>query len=287
MVNFHTTNRVTFKVIAGVGIALVSSAFCPSAALASEPTDKALSDPFFAAVQPDPNHSAQFEMATGLDYSVGDYDQTSDTTVFSTPIIAKASLGRLTLEGSLAYISVKGPGQVVGGVIVTPSLNTTTTRRSGIGDVNLSAGYRFVDESPTYPSIEIKSDIKLGTAKTTIGTGETDFGLSANLSKSVGTKLMVFGTLGYSWLGDPSDYALEDGAIASLGLNYSPVIQQNYGLAVSYRDPVAEGLDGQLMVSPYLTYRMAQRWGLTLYGAGGLNSSSPRFGAGLRLSYFP
>jgi hypothetical protein len=98
---------------------------------------------------------------------------------------------------------------------------------------------------------------------------------------------MVFGTLGYSWLGDPSDYALEDGAVATLGFNYSPVIQQNYGLSVSYREPVAEGLDGQLMVSPYFTYRMAERWGLTLYGAGGLNSSSPRFGAGLRLSYFP
>ena len=287
MISLHITDRVKFKGFAVIGVALVSAAFCYSTAIASERTDRALSDPLMAAVQPEPTHSAQFEMATGLDYSVGDYDQTSDTTVFSAPIIAKASMGRLRLEGSLGYITVKGPGQVVGGVIVTPSSNTKTTRRSGLGDVNLSAGYRLVYEGSTYPSIEINTDIKLGTAKTTIGTGETDFGLSANLSKSVSSTLMVFGNLGYSWLGDPSDYALENGAVATLGLNYSPVMQQNYGLSVSYRDPVAEGLDGQLMVSPYLTYRMAESWGLTLYGAGGLNSSSPRFGAGLRLSYFP
>lgn len=286
-VNLHASYRIKLKGFAVVGIGLVASAFNHATAIASELSDRAFSDPLLATLQSPPVHPLQFEMTTGVDYSVGDYDQNSDTTVVSAPIIAKAYLGRLRLEGSLSYVTVKGPGQVVGGVIVTPSSNTTTTRRSGIGDVNLTAGYQLIEESPTYPSIEISTDIKLGTAKTTIGTGETDYGLSANLSKSVGSNLMVFGSLGYSWLGDPSDYDLKDGVIASLGLNYSPVLEQNYGLTASYREPVADGLDGQLMVSPYLTYRMADRWGLTLYGAGGLNSSSPRFGAGLRLSYFP
>lgn len=287
MVNFHTINSTEFKAIVVIGVAVVSIACGQSTALASERTDRAYADPLLATVQSEPDHSAQVEMATGVDYSVGDYDQTSDTTVLSTPIIAKAYLGRLRLEGNISYLTIKGPGQVVGGVIVAPAANVTNTRRSGVGDVNLTAAYRLVDEAPTYPSLEINTDIKLATAKTTIGTGENDYGVGANLSKSVGSTLMVFGSLGYSWLGNPSDYALKDGAYASLGLNYSPQIQKNYGLTVSYREPVADGLDGQLMVSPYLTYRMAQSWGLTVYGASGLNSSSPRFGAGLRLSYFP
>lgn len=287
MVILRTINQTTFKGFTGVGITLLAAVCFQTTAVASETTNKAFSDPLLAAVQSEPAATVQLEMATGVDYSVGDYDQASDTSVISTPIIAKAYLGRLRLESNLSYVTVKGPGQVVGGTIVTPSPNSTTTKRSGIGDVNLTAGYRLIDESPTSPSIELSTDIKLGTAKTTIGTGETDYGLSANLSKSIGSTGMVFGNLGYSWLGSPSDYTLKDGVVASLGLNYSPEFKENYGLTVSYREPVAEGLDGQLMVSPYLTYRIAEQWGLALYGSGGLNSSSPRFAAGLRLSFFP
>ncbi len=97
---------------------------------------------------------------------------------------------------------------------------------------------------------------------------------------------MLFGSIGYSWLGSPAAYQLKDGLTASGGLNFRPAENQNYGVSVAYREPVAAGLAGQAVVSPYMTYRVSKGWGLTLYGMAGLNDASPRIGAGLRLSIF-
>jgi hypothetical protein len=74
---------------------------------------------------------------------------------------------------------------------------------------------------------------------------------------------------------------------ASGGLNFRPDDNQNYGVSAAWREPVAVGLEGQTVISPYMTYRVSRRFGLTLYGMAGLNDASPRVGGGLRLSVFP
>src|SRR5262249_19220783 len=97
-------------------------------------------------------------------------------------------------------------------------------------------------------------------------------------------EMMLFGSVGYSWLGSTSTFALKDGVTASGGINFKPNASQNLGISLAYRDPVAQGLDSQAVVSPYLTQKVSEHWGVTLYGTGGLTSASPRYGAGLRLT---
>ena len=82
--------------------------------------------------------NSTFELASGVDYSAGHYGALVDTTVWSVPIDLKAQIGRLRLQASLPYVFMNGPGQMVGGVIVSSANSTTTTSRSGIGDLNFT-----------------------------------------------------------------------------------------------------------------------------------------------------
>jgi len=229
--------------------------------------------------------NSSFELASGVDYSAGHYGAATDTTVWSIPLDLRAQLGRLRLQASLPYEFIKGPGQLVGGVVISLP-GSPTLSRSGIGDLNLSAAYLLTREHGALPSIEIGGGVKAPTAKKDIGTGEADYSVNASVYKTVAPNVMLFGSVGYSWLGSPAAYQLEDGITASGGLNYHPKTNQNYGVSVAYREPVAVGLKGQAVVSPYLTYRFSKLLGLTLYGMGGLNNASPRVGAGLRLTVF-
>lgn len=226
-----------------------------------------------------------FEAATGVDYSAGHYGASADTTVWSIPFDLKAQIGRVRLQASLPYEFIKGPGQIVGGVIVAGP-GSATASRSGLGDLNLSAAALLTREKGLLPAIEIGGGVKLPTARTTIGTGKTDWSANSSLYKSLTPRVMLFGSFGYSWLGSPVAYRLKNGVTASGGLNLRPAANQNYGVSVAYREPVAEGLQGQTVVSPYMTYRFANRIGFTLYGLAGLNDASPRIGAGLRLTLF-
>lgn len=228
----------------------------------------------------------EFEIASGLDYSIGDYGAVDDTKVTSIPLDLKVRSGRFRAEASLPYVFLSGPGQVVGGVIV-PAPGGVTTSRSGLGDLNLAAAYAVVQEGDGPLTLELGAGAKLPTAKTTIGTGKADFSATASVYKTVGQGFMLFGSVGYSWLGSPDQYDLENGITASGGFNLRPNDKTNIGLSGAWREPVAAGIDGQAVVSPYLTYRVSQRLGLTFYGMAGLNDASPRLGGGLRLSIYP
>jgi opacity protein-like surface antigen len=187
----------------------------------------------------------------------------------------------------IPYDVVRGPGQLVGGVVVATPGSTTSTTRSGVGDLTLTGAWALTHDEGSMPRIEVAAGVKAPTADKAIGTGETDYFANATLYKSLSPSLMVFGGGGYSWVGSNANYRLKDGATATAGLNYKPDQSMNVGVAYSYRAAIAQGLKAQSMVSPYLTERFSPRFGVTFYALGGLTSDSPRWGAGIRLSYFP
>lgn len=228
---------------------------------------------------------SSFEVATGVDYSVGKYGAASDTSVVDVPLDLKAQLGSLRLQASLPYDWIKGPGLLVGGVAVT-NPNAPTTSRSGIGDLNLSAAYLLNHEKGALPAIELGVGVKAPTAKLGIGTTKADFSVTGSVYKTIAPGFMLFGSAGYSWLGSLPNYQLENGVMASGGVNYKPTPNQNIGVSLGYRQPVAQGVKAQVVVSPYLTYRVRKNWGITVYAIAGLTDASPSLGGGLRLSLF-
>lgn len=274
-------------VLPQLGLVMLATAAVPTIAHAATTDQRDNSQTQVAATQSDSSASStEFEIATGADYSVGHYGSAIDTSVWSIPLDLKVRSGRFRAQASLPYVFLKGPGEMVGGVIVNNPGNTATTSRSGVGDLNLSAAYLLTTESGVLPALEIGGSVKLPTAKSTIGTGKTDYSVTASAYKSLASGVMLFGSFGYSWLTSPAAYQLKNGITASGGINFRPADNQNYGVSVAYREPVATGLKGQAVVSPYMTYRFDKRFGLTLYGMAGLNDASPRVGAGIRLSVF-
>ena len=264
-------------------LGLVAFSGSAMAASGNDQSSSAIAANTDAAAQADTN---SFELSTGFDYSVGKYGATLDTSIKSVPVEAKAQLGRLRLQASLPYVWITGPGQIVGGVVVGSSSPTAVAKRQGLGDLSLSGAYRLTNESGVLPIIELGGNVKLPTADASIGTGKTDYGVNVALYKSVGPQVTLFGSVGYSWLGSPAAYQLKDGITAYGGLNIRPDPAVNLGASVAYREPVATGLQGQAVVSPYMTYRFSQRLGLTAYATAGLNEASPRIGAGVRLTLF-
>ena len=270
-----------YLIIAALGLAAFSGS--AMAATGNDQSASAIAANNDAAAQADSN---SFELSTGFDYSIGKYGAALDTSIKSVPVEAKAQLGRLRLQASLPYVWITGPGQIVGGVVVGSSSPTAVAKRQGLGDLSLGGAYRLTNENGALPVIELGGNVKLATADTTIGTGKTDYGVNVALYKSVGSQATLFGSVGYSWLGSPAAYQLKDGITAYGGLNLRPNPAVNLGASVSYREPVATGLKGQAVVSPYMTYRFSQRLGLTAYATAGLNDASPRVGAGVRLTLF-
>lgn len=235
---------------------------------------------------PAPVDTTEFELATGADYSVGSYGAATDTKVSSVPIEAKLRSGNFRLSASLPYVSIEGPGRVVGGVVVFDPASTTPVKNSGLGDLTVSSGYLLNREQGALPAIELGGTVKVPTASAQIGTGEVDYSVQLSAFKTVAPGALLFGSVGYSWLGSPAAYRLDNGISATAGMNFKPSSSTNIGASLSYREPVANGLQSQAVVAPYLTQRVSDRFGITLYGLAGLNEASPRLGAGIRLSVF-
>ncbi len=268
------------------GLAALGLAACSSNALAASGNDQSAAVQAAGNDAPVQADSSSFEFSTGFDYSVGKYGAAVDTSVKSAPIEAKAQLGRLRLQASLPYVWIKGPGQIVGGAVVGSNDPSAIASRDGLGDLSLGAAYRLTNESGALPAIELGGTTKLPTADRTIGTGKADYGVNVAMFKSVGPSATLFGSVGYSWLGSPSAYRLNSGVTAYGGINIRPDAAISLGASASYREPVADGLQGQAAVSPYVTYRVSRQLGLTGYTSVGLNSASPRVGAGVRLTLF-
>ena len=225
-----------------------------------------------------------WDISSGFDYSEGRYGSLLDTSVWSIPLAGRVQMDRLRLEASIPYLEVKGPGIVVGGSVVGAS-NIITTR-SGLGDVNLGAAWLLHADEENLPSLELAGSVKLPTASSDLGTGKMDYNLQANINHSFTPRVMLFGSLGYSWLNDFRGFHLEDGVTAMAGVNYRASDATSIGLSANYREPYYQGLGEQYTLTPYALWTFASRWRVSVYGMMGYSQASPRAGGGVRLIFF-
>src|SRR5215471_3670351 len=154
------------------------------------------------------NTPTVWQAGTGLDYSIGKYGAATDTTVLSVPAELHVQVDKLRLDLSVPYVSIRGPGTVVDGIVIGGSGPITT--RSGVGAVTTGASWLLHEDSNSFPAVEVSGLVKLPTASTDIGTGKFDYTLSANVYHSFSPSVMLFGTVGYQWLTDFKTYKLKD-----------------------------------------------------------------------------
>lgn len=233
-----------------------------------------------------------WELETGIDYYVGKYGLSSDTTVFAVPFSAKLFVDQLRLEFGFSYLNLEGPGAFAVGpgtpIIVEQSGEQIEqiTSRSGFGDTTIGGAVSVFRTENSASGVEVSGTAKLPTAESGLGTGSSDFTAQLNLYHSLTPTLIVSSSLGYQWLGDYGDFELKHGLIGTVGLNYQANQTTAIGGSLNYRQEPWDGIGERVSLTPYVLWRFIGNWGIMAYGTVGLTEASPRLGTGLRLTTY-
>lgn len=225
------------------------------------------------------------QISTGVDYSSGDYGDTVDTDFLAVPISVKYQTDAFYLRASTAWVDVQGPsGFIPGDGGVTPgSPGGEVVSRSGMGDVNLEAGYSFFLGGNTF--FDAVGKVKLPTASESkfLGTGSTDFTAQGELLHSLGdVSVGAFG--GRRFNGSSDLYVLRDVWLGGAGIYYTKE-KVALGLDYEWRQGSLVGAPDRSEATASLTYKLSEALRLQGYGYTGFTDGSPDLGGGLQVLY--
>jgi hypothetical protein len=233
---------------------------------------------------------ASVSAIAGIDYSTGKYGGTESTDITLAPLGLQARFGDFRLTGSIPYERISGPANVVGGsdpgsIIIDPSKPTTRTTREGFGDANLALAYTVPKDTTGPYDIELSGRVKFATASTRKGlsTGENDYGVSLDISRSVGV-WAPFVTVGYRFMGDPPGVDLENTAQASVGTSLQLGERHVAIFAYDYSQATSPSVDDGHDLFAALNGPLTDKVSWTLYGVAGLSDGSPDAEGGLALT---
>jgi hypothetical protein len=227
-----------------------------------------------------------FSVSTGLDYSSGDYGGPDTVKILVAPVTASYRTDVFRVSATLPYLRIDGAGVVLGpDGKPLPGVPTTTGSRSGLGDLGLGASVTLPADSLGGLEVELGGRVKFPTSKTSkgLGTGETDFSVSADFSYPIGA-WAPFVTLGYRMPGDPAGVALDNSFAVSAGSSVSlgkAVLIASYDYAEA-SSPFAE--DSQELFAA-LNAPLSDAVSWTGYGTVGLSEGSPDFGVGVLFTF--
>jgi hypothetical protein len=233
----------------------------------------------------------KFTGTFGLEYSNGSYGTKHNTNVEMGLPVLSVEADDFKLTASMPYLRISGRGLLIFDAAGNPVIvNRRTTLpadvRTGFGDLNLSATYSVPSSILDGFEVKLTSSVKLSTAsvRRRLSTGETDFGVSADISHPFGS-WTPFMTVGYLWAGSSPIFTLYNTTSVSAGTSYE--VSDNLVAVASY-DYDSSGnrfITSSKEVFGSLSWIRDNGMTLTGYGTAGLSNGSPRFGAGLLISY--
>ncbi|MDG1996639.1 MAG: hypothetical protein P8J14_09100 [Emcibacteraceae bacterium] len=232
---------------------------------------------------------------TGYDYSSGKFNLPRNTNISYVPYALKYEFYNLTFRASSGYISFAGPRNVItadnGAPLVTDIAlsdveSLTSRRKSGFGDVYLSAGYSFENPYMADFFIDLTGQIKLPTADENkgLGTGEVDYTLKLDAAYLFGN-FMPFGTIGYRFVGQSELYDLQNSFFASIGMAYYLTFDTSIGVSYDYRESATPGFNSPKEIFTYVDFKLDENWGFNVYGVVGLNNITTDYGLGTQIRY--
>ena len=229
------------------------------------------------------------ELSTGLDYREGDYGTGESIETWEVPTSLRVQSGQFLFSATLPYLRVDAPGNVVGGgggilglpIIVDPTEPPGRVRREGIGDLELGAAYTVPSEDI---GLTFSGQVKVPTASTAkrLGTGEFDYAVGAELSRSFG-RVTPFVGVGYTMPGDPDQYDLGNSLSARAGAAVQMGKRVRGHVTYGYAESISPLIPDEQQISTGINAGLSDRLSLGLYGAAGLSKGSPDVGAGVRL----
>ena len=232
-----------------------------------------------------------WQFSLGADYSTGDYGDEVDTEMLAVPVGAKYQNDNFSVKASVPWVRVTGPeGIVPGDGGVTPgdpnggSDTVRTDTRSGIGDVNLTAGYSLPVGSATWFDIVGKAKLPTASKAKFLGTGTTDFTLAGELLHSFG-QVSVGLTGGRRFNGSNDLFPLNDVWQAGGGVYGRASERLSLGLGYEWREGALDQSPDRSELTGSATYSINRSMLLQGYGYTGFSDGSPDAGAGLQLLF--
>jgi len=229
----------------------------------------------------------RFALSAGVEYTTGDYGTEVDIEDLYVPITATLDLRRVAFRLTVPYLSVRAPeGTIIEGPGGEPIPGTgALTTNSGLGDVVGSVTVFDVVRSRRLGiALDLTGSVKFATADETksLGTGETDFAVRADLLKFV-DRLTLIGSAGYKFRGDPAGVDYNDILTLSAGGSYKVSDQFKAGLFLDYRESSISGRDSVRELSGFMSRKINDDWRLQVFVLAGFTDSSPQWGAGLQI----
>lgn len=243
------------------------------------------------AIRPAPRGPAM-ELSTGLEHQEGDYGTGERIETLSVPTSLRIGVGQVQFSATLPYLRIDAPGNVVGGggtgflglpIIVDPTQPAARERREGIGDLRLGAAY-------TVPSAAVgltfTGQLKVPTAseRKGLGTGEFDYAVGAELSKTLG-RVTPFVGVGYTMPGDPEGFDLRNSLSARAGLAAQMGPRVRGHVAYGYAQSLSPLFPDEQQISTGLNAGISDRLSLGIYGNAGLSEGAPDIGAGVQIGF--
>lgn len=232
---------------------------------------------------------SQFRLQSGFYYSTGDYGSGTDTNILYIPFTLQYRTEHFQLAGTVPYLQIEGPGNVVGGAdgggVIVGGGGAVTTQ-SGIGDIVLSATYNaYPDAGSALPYVEFTAKVKVPTADEDkrLGTGETDYTFEMEVFDTY-NGVTPFARVGYVLRGDPEGFDLENSLYASGGLMFQASDQFTFGGSYDWREASTATSDDQQQIVPFAQFKPTDEWSIMGYGVIGLSDASPDAGGGLQIT---
>lgn len=219
----------------------------------------------------------------GAEYSVGDYGDPEDTTVWYEYVSARYSMSPWAFKVTLPFLQIDGPatvtddGEVEGG--------GATRMVSGIGDVSLSSTYTF-SWKPEKLYLDLTGRVRLPTGDEDrgLGSGEVDYALIATLDKSFdGFGVNVKG--GRRFLGDTAGRNRQDGWLAGIGFSADLDKETEIGTSLDWREAAFDTSSDPADVDVYIRHNLTKDLRVNVYALAGLSDGSPNFGTGFSLTW--
>lgn len=238
-----------------------------------------------------PSPDWQWTGTFGIIDTNGSYGTPNNTNVLLGLSTLSLSNDSFKFTASLPYMRISGRGLLVfdasgNPIVIARRANGPTDLRTGWGDLTLSASYTIPPSVLADFQLRITGITKLPTApaRRRLNTGEADFGMSVDISRSLGD-WTPFVTVGYLNRGQPAGFTFYDTSSVSVGTSYT--LNENLVAVASYDydSPDAPQVTGGHELMGSLSWIRDDRLTLTGYGSVGLSSGSPDYGIGFLVSY--
>jgi hypothetical protein len=242
-------------------------------------------------------------MTVGIDFTSGKYGGNTSTNIFYVPFIAKYETNFYSLNFTLPYIRIIGPGNVVGGINPVVVENESGGRRrsgnggfednkvgssarEGLGDIIAAASVNVLDIRNQGLLVDLTGRIKFGTADETqgLGTGENDYAFQIDVYHAI-NRFALFGSAGYSLLGSPRGVNLRNIGYGSIGGSSQVTPVTTGGVVFDFAQATSGAAAPRRDLTAFASFKITPISKFQIYGMRGFSSGSPNYGGGVNYSY--